>query len=596
MKILKTRRGDGVWIGDEVFISIDQGSPHLGIKAPPELEIRWVKRESHRPRENRHHRFGDGGVDGKIAGGVLAIIAAVLLGCGGQPLSQSSIDHSSIGQVEPMRFHEPVHVEEIPTPVPDPVPNAPVITASDIDAWSMIESTPWPQSIDSRDCDPVPLPELPTPLRESGGGGDASFLDDSPTEDTPVITRPRSTHRPPTCTPGEVRNCASPVPISGDSMVAGPATVATEFDPADITLRVAYETYLLPSMRRTKADKTTSSYYTSLGHWEAFHRSAIEETGERGSTTSTPAHAGSKKTYADPPIHQITDELLNEFGEWLMADEPPSPDLSIGTADKVWKNVRAILRRVGPRESGNPKAVGILDRVPTMDPMSDLADESKLDGGDGVADVTDEELSAIYQACEIASWPSQCAALQWRTYLVLLAVVGPRVNDAATLRDEHFRTDAKSPVRRSTRQHEHGWLVYLPTKTKSKKRTRLIVPLPLVVRSHVDALLRQRGGQLFSWRDAKGLQFAQEWQRIVDHAGLSHVQRRHLRSSANLRWSRAGVRDDLGKWVLGHAARDVNESHYTAIEQDLIDAVPRLEIPVAFHSRLAAGPIQTFLF
>ena len=456
-----------------------------------------------------------------------------------------------------------------------------------------------PASTDPRDYEVIPapvlepLPELPPPSVESGGRDDASFLPDSvSTEDLFTMSVRRVGRRASApCVPVGARLCSAPsppTPLPHEARGRG-ETESVAADAADISLRVAFETFLLPSLDRTRASKTTSSYFTSLGHWETFHRL-------RGSTASTPALEDGENASLDPPIYQISDEMLNEFGEWLMVEDSPSPDLSVGTADKVWKNLRAILRRVGPRESRNPKAVGILDRVPTMDPMSDLADPDRLTIGEGAVDVTDEELGAIYEACDIASWPGDCAVMQWRTYLVILAVMGPRVNDAATLTAEHFRMDAKSPVRRSTREHESGWLVYLPTKTKGKKRTRLIVPLPPCVRDHVESLLRQRGGRLFSWVDSGGHRFAEQWQRIVDQAGLPHVQRRHMRAMANLRWSRTGVRDDLGKWVLGHAARDVNESNYTRIEPDLIAAVPRLEIPAAFASRLSEGPVQGFLF
>lgn len=451
----------------------------------------------------------------------------------------------------------------------------------------------WPRSTDPRDYEEVPapavepLPELPPPSVESGGRDDASFRTDSAfKEDVYTMTTVRRASRR-GCVPRVASACLAPsppTPLPREAQGRGETDLGSS-----INLRVAFETFLLPSLDRTRASKTTSSYFTSLGHWETFHRL-------RGSTVSTPALEDGENAFPDPPIYQISDEMLNEFGEWLMVEDAPAPDLSVGTADKVWKNIRAVLRRVGPRESRNPKAVGILDRVPTMDPMSDLADPDRLTIGEGAVDVTDEELGAIYEACEIATWPGESAVMQWRTYLVILAVMGPRVNDAATLTAEHFRMEAKSPVRRSTREHEHGWLVYLPTKTKGKKRTRLIVPLPLVVRDHVQSLLRQRGGRLFAWGDSGGHRFADQWQRIVDQAGLAHVQRRHMRAMANLRWSRTGVRDDLGKWVLGHAARDVNESNYTRIEPDLIAAVPRLDIPAAFASRLSDGPVQRFLF
>jgi integrase len=295
--------------------------------------------------------------------------------------------------------------------------------------------------------------------------------------------------------------------------------------------------------------------------------------------------------------------MLNAWGEWLMAES--GPKLTLDTAKKQWRCVRAILRRVGPREAGNPRALGFLDRVPAMDPLEELA---LGDDRDGPQDVTDEQIGRIYAACDVADWPGDASVLQWRTYLVILSVMGPRVNDAATLTRENFSFDPASPVARSVRTYEHGWLVYRPTKTARKKSAKLIVPLPPVVSAHVRALAARRGsgqagsglagggGRLFGWPDARGHRFAATWQRIVDHAGLPHIERRHMRATANLRWDRAGGDRQLGRWVLGHAARDVNDQHYMRAEPDLIAAAPQVEVPAPFAASPGDAPTQLFLF
>ncbi len=357
-----------------------------------------------------------------------------------------------------------------------------------------------------------------------------------------------------------------------------------ESDPMDITLRDCFLEHLHPLIFRARARSTTTQYFTALDHWERF----LEQ---RASTRSTRAQTLPQQTAATLPVSQISDSILNEFGVWLMADN--GAQLSIDSAGKQWKKIRAILRKVGPRESGNPSALCLLPRVPAMSPLSDLVEQLGDEDAGGPADVTDEQIGRIYDACEVAAWPSEVPQLQWRTFLVIGSVLGPRVNDCATLSADNFRLQPESPVARSVRSSDHGWLIYQPTKTKRKKRSRLIVPLPPCVRIHVDELLRRRGGNLFQWTDSKGHRFRDEWSKIVSQAGLEHVRRQHLRSTANIRWTRAGMGEDLGRWVLGHAARDVNDAHYMRAEPSLIEAAPLVQVPAQFQTA-PSGQTQTF--
>ncbi|MEO1619302.1 MAG: hypothetical protein AAFV88_25940, partial [Planctomycetota bacterium] len=357
------------------------------------------------------------------------------------------------------------------------------------------------------------------------------------------------------------------------------------------TLRQCYESYLLPSLEGRRANKTTSAYRTALAHWERFVHQCTRGSAERGSTVSTPALQSVHLSQPVDLVSQITDAVLNRWGVWLMSES--GPKLSVDTSKKQWRCVRAILRKVGPRESRNPRALGYLDRVPAMDPLDELAID---DERDGPQDVTDEQLDRIYEACDVATWPGEASPLQWRTYLVLLSVMGPRVNDGARLTPREFSFDTQSPVARSSRTYEHGWLTYRPTKTKRSKPMRLIVPMPPVVCAHVKALAGIRSGRLFGWSDANGHRFAAEWARIVETAGLDHIERRHMRATANLRWDRAGGDRQLGRWVLGHASRDVNDEHYMRAEPDLIEAAPRVEVPKSFTASPGDAPTQLFLF
>ena len=360
----------------------------------------------------------------------------------------------------------------------------------------------------------------------------------------------------------------------------------------DLTLREAYNQYLAPSQIGRRAKSTTQQYNTALCHWESWIASHHPSEAKRASTTSTRAL---QLPLQDPPIdsiYQITDDHLNDWGVWLMSES--GPNMALSTAEKTAKFIRAIFTRIGPRGPGPAKrSVGLLDFVPAMDPLAELAEAA--DDDEGPVDITDEELGRIWDACDIAVWPEpSTAAIQWRTYLVILSVLAPRVEDSATIGPEHFRFEPESPVNRF-RSYQHGWLTFTPQKTRRKKG-RLIVPLPPCVRRHVGELQRIRGGRMFAWPSSCNHTFRRQWQSIVDQAGLPHIQRRHLRSTANLRWAAAAPGDDLGRWVCGHAARDVNDKHYTRHEPALIKAAPLVEVPEQFNARLRGEATQPFLF
>lgn len=476
---------------------------------------------------------------------------------------------------------------------PDHRPSTlPAVDAGPVESGSFDENQGWPSGPTGTD------PILHEPVYR---------VDEEQREEKQVAPTPTRVRRPCTIPTGslcEAQRSTATATTAGTttqraavSPLSQPVRGTPQTDAADITLRAAFETYLLPSIDGVRAKSTTRAYRTTLDHWEAFCSYSA-------TTSSSRAPMWFLPSCQDPPVSQISDEMLDAFGAYLVAETPTLPagveaarwpEMKLSTAELYAKKIAAILRRVGPRETANKRGVGILDRVPAMRPMSELVDIIDHEE-EGPVDITDDELGRIYDACDLATWPTDHAAMQWKTYLVVLSVMGPRVNDGATLSEEHFRMDAESPVRRSSRRHEDGWMVYVPTKTSHVKSTRLILPMPSCVRWHVETLLSLRRSGLFGWRDSTVPQFREQWTRIVEQAGLSHVQRRHMRSLANIRWSRTGIRDDLGKWVLGHAARDVNESHYLRVEPDLIAAAPRVEVPEAFNRRTTSGLIQPFLF
>jgi integrase len=374
---------------------------------------------------------------------------------------------------------------------------------------------------------------------------------------------------------------ASPIMTAALRLHDAPEACSTS-----LTVRDAYRQFVLPSLGGASR-KTVTQFTTVIGLWESFCEPG-------GITTSNPAPPLAISNYPVDAVHDITDAMLDDWARWLMAEIPtraPSR-YAKSTVETYAKKLRTILKVLGPRESGNKRGANVLSFVPAMAPVGDLcSDES--DAGDESIDLADDDIGRIYEACDVASWPDDEAALEWKTFVVILAMLGPRVNDGATMKPSNFRSEPRSPIRHSPREHAHGWLDYVQEKTGK----RVIVPLPMVVRTHVDALLKLRNhDRLFSWHDSKSKTFADQWNAIVAQAGLGHVKRKHFRPTANLRWTLAANDREVGAMVLGHSAADVNAKHYTRNEALLCQHVEQVAAPPAFCVDPSTGPKQLFLF
>jgi|GEM_PF-2245099 len=353
-----------------------------------------------------------------------------------------------------------------------------------------------------------------------------------------------------------------------------------EFQPCGFSMREAYGRFLQPSLIK-RSPKTIGQYETAIGHWERFCEL-------RRITICNPAPETVALDCPVDQVYQITDVMLNEFGRWLMADIPAGAGVAVSSTETYAKKIRAVLRKLGRRDVGNPRGANVLESVPAMAPVTDLATGERTTSE--AVDLSDEEIGRIYQACEVATWPSGDAVLQWRTYVVILSMLGPRVNDGAKLTADNFQLEPKSPIRHSLRVHGPGWFDYVQQKTGK----RVVIPMPVIVRVHVDALLRS--GRLFAWTDCEQRPFRKQWQRIVDQAGLSHVHRKHFRPTANFRWTIAAGDREVGAMVLGHAAADVNSKHYTRNEAILLQHVGDVQHPEAFLSDPSQAATQLFLF
>lgn len=314
--------------------------------------------------------------------------------------------------------------------------------------------------------------------------------------------------------------------------------------PHELRLREAFELHFLPDSKELEPT-TISLYYTTLGHWE--------------------------RLTTDPPIGLTTDVDFRAFRDAMLKEARGT------TVDNNIRRLRTMFRRFGPRSDGNPGGMGFLTLLPYC--RSTGAKHGKK------RSIPLEELSAVYRACEIATWPSRGpvpAPKLWRTKLVFFYNVGASTVDAELLRwaqigpgdpDDHQRKDP-----------QRQYVSFVREKTKHLKEDELHVPLNATV---LRALLsiRTDDPRVFpcSWtnfRDRKA-----QWEAILSEAGIPKKRWfnfAHLRKTCNVRANSIPGVAGVGKAILGHAPRDVNDEHYEDWTDRMAYAVDHLPQPDAF--------------
>ncbi|QDV50814.1 tyrosine-type recombinase/integrase [Gimesia fumaroli] len=299
-----------------------------------------------------------------------------------------------------------------------------------------------------------------------------------------------------------------------------------------LSLRDCFEQYVLPDMEDSP-EGTLSIYLTALNHWEARTR--------------------------NPPVGEITNEVLREFKQSFLK-ENYSPE----TVKKYWRHIRRILRRVGPPIQGNPLGESIIERVPYMAPPKKRF--RKLP-----RIVTDEEINAVYAACDVAKWPytSACPTLLWRLAVVVFYNCGPRTQDFFRLRWEDVDLELKR-------------VSFLAQKTSKLQG----IPFQDIVAMHFESVFQEDSEFVFSITKCKRSLYRQ-WKAIQDAAGIKeHIDFRDLRETCNSNLNAANPGANTGKWVLGHGPRGVNETYYHNPTPEVIQAVENLEQPDSFYSIL----------
>jgi integrase len=334
--------------------------------------------------------------------------------------------------------------------------------------------------------------------------------------------------------------------------VYDPDLVTTATPPVDpshqITLRQAYEAYFRRSIKSQKK-RTLEAYTNALDHWE--------------------------RLTANPVLPLITDDVLEDFREaWAR-----SATHAAATFNKVRRHLFAILNRCGPRCGRNRRGRGLIREVAYCEELTFEGQPPRI--------VSHKRLSAIYAACDVATWPRRkrtgCAPADWwRALLVLLFNLGPRTQDAGRLQWEHVSLDQRH-------------LQFVARKTRKLQ----FMPLNDVLVWHLRKL--QGGPSPLVFVGMKtNRQLYETWKKIQREAGIALGKAFAPYDFRDLRHTCATVYDEqfpgVAELILGHALRGVTRRHYINPTGRIKRAVERLKQPEAFTRAMHDIPGQKLLF
>lgn len=313
-----------------------------------------------------------------------------------------------------------------------------------------------------------------------------------------------------------------------------------------LTIRQAYERYLLPDHERRRAAKTREGYRDSLRAWER---------------------------YTDnPPIGAIKNATLAQFCEAYMA-EGRAP----ASFNKIWRHLRAILRRLAPAETGNPLGEGIIAKVPYVEMLREESELPRV--------ATADELNAMYEAAAGMQWPVSfevAAADWWRTFLTVGLAFGPRIGDLLTMPTKAFHLEKR--VLRFRANKTRKWHVLPFGKVVAAHVRRISSPRPL--------LFAPLGGPTML---GSRQPFYQAWHELQDRAKIEQHFGPHTlrRTCASMYFKHGGY--ELASYVLGHTARNVTMQFYVDPSALLKEVARKFDWPTSFRAILkdpAAGELS----
>lgn len=313
---------------------------------------------------------------------------------------------------------------------------------------------------------------------------------------------------------------------------------AAPLDGGRLTLREVFEARVLPRLIAIKRG-TIAEYRAAITAWE--------------------------RLTANPSLSQLTDDHAEQLRIGAAA-QIDLKKLSPATYNKWARHLRALLSRLAPRDTRNPRGLGLIPFAPLVETLPERLAEPRV--------ATRGELSRIYQACTAATWPLiPDPGEAWRLWLVLSYNCGARRSDLwgltwgaiqdreqlLTLRAEKTGKPLRLPLHPTLLAHLQSWRRSAPDAHPAAK----IFPF---TQSH-----RHFYGQLYRLQSLAGI-----------GTPLTPQDLRHTCGSAF-----DDLAPGLGAIVLGHAPKGVFEKYYRNASRRLRKAVRRLPQPKAFLRILA---------
>lgn len=303
------------------------------------------------------------------------------------------------------------------------------------------------------------------------------------------------------------------------------------------------------------------------------------------------------------PVLRISDIRhtdLVSWRDWLVSSQGLSA--SNRTANKHLGSLQAILAIAAEREA-HPAP-------PKIKPLETKKAARK-------AYLTYDQVGAIYEACDVATWPTADAdgyplpyssSTYWRAFVVMQFNYGQRTQELAsyeraydTLRWKQVWWDAETPAPEGSAENPHGWFFYVPQKQKRVKEDALVLPLNETAARHLRSIMPPGGGdpeaRIFPFPYSNE-SFYETWEAIVKASGVRlkvdlktgerpPIHIKLFRKTCET-WhdyhSKGDGRAGMGEIITGHAERSVSGKHYANRERRLVEAVNALPQPPAFNT------------
>jgi integrase len=360
-------------------------------------------------------------------------------------------------------------------------------------------------------------------------------------------------------------------------------------DPARITIRYAFEEYLVPELTSVE-DSTRADYQRFINYWEDFERFA--------STSAQFTHPAQGQPKQDPRIAQpwvlteISSRVVSAFSQYLLSQE-----LGPSTVNKAVNAVKRVIELAG-QEGHEVNAI----KVKALKVKA--APKHYLD---------DLQIQQLWSAANGAQWPSQVGKRRatgsgmppstfWRSVLIMLRTYGMRVQDLVAYESRKspilwgdVTLSPRTPNPEGKCDWELGWLHY----TASKTGHEYYLPLTRHARAAIDRLAHYAqaacGGELPADRPilpcptGHGLnntwKILQATARVTKPTGEPYQLEDFRKTCATYLDEHC---PELAYHVCGwvHGGSKVAHKHYINSERKLVASLPSAPMPGCFDEWL----------